>query len=210
MAGPFVKCYSGLIIATKFGRFKIFLISDRIMKPEFNRSFLLFFNSKWLLLALSIYPFAVEAKVHEFGPYLISVELAKTNILSKHDYSIAIAKGGLVLTRMTVASDSPRFSSYVTDMDENGLFELFVVIGTKKDSFHSFSWNGSELANLNISEKTLSGIDVSTQPGVYSVRANKLRKLLSTVGNRKIDPSLVKEYSYSAKQQGWLETRQQH
>ena len=114
------------------------------MTSEFSRLFSPFFKSKVLLFSvLSLYSLGVAAKVHEFGPYLIEVELARTSILSKHDYSIAIAKDGLVLSRLTVASDSPRVSSYVTDMDENGLFELFVVIGTKKDGLHSFIWNGA-------------------------------------------------------------------
>ena len=99
------------------------------MISEFSRLFLPLFKSKMLLFsALSLYSLGVGAKLHEFGPYLIEVELDRTSILSKHDYSIAIAKNGLVLSRLTVASDSPRVSSYLTDMDENGLFELFVVI----------------------------------------------------------------------------------
>lgn len=178
------------------------------MISEFSRLFLPLFKSKMLLFsALSLYSLGVGAKLHEFGPYLIEVELDRTSILSKHDYSIAIAKNGLVLSRLTVASDFPRVSSYVTDMDENGLFELFVVIGAKKDRLHSFSWNGAELAHLNISEKTASGVRVGALPGVYSVRANKLRKLLSNEGNRATDTSFAKHYSYSVKQGEWLETR---
>ena len=92
-------------------------------------------------------------------------------------------------------------------MDENGLFELFVVIGTKKDRLHSFSWNGTELARLNIPEKTASGVRVGALPGVYSVKANKLRKLLSNEGNRATDTSFARQYSYSVKQGEWLETR---
>ena len=178
------------------------------MKAEFSRLFLPFVKSKVLLFsALCLYSFGAGAKLHEFGPYLIEVELARTSILSKHDYSIAIAKDGLVLCRLTVASDSPRVSSYLTDMDENGLFELFVVIGTKKDRLHSFNWNGAELAHLNIPEKTASGVRVGALPGVYSVRANKLRKSLSSEGNRATDTNFAKQYSYSVKQGQWLETR---
>ena len=178
------------------------------MISEFRRLFLPLIKSKVVLFsAISLYSLGVGAKVHEFGPYLIEVELARTSILSKHDYSIAIAKDGLVLSRLTVASDSPRVSSYVTDMDENGLFELFVVIGTKKDRLHSFSWNGTELARLNIPEKTASGVRVGALPGVYSVKANKLRKLLSKEANRATDTSFAKQYSYSVKQGEWLETR---
>ena len=178
------------------------------MISELSRLFLSLFKSKLVLFsAISLYSLGAGAKVHEFGPYLIEVELARTSILSKYDYSIAIAKDGLVLSRLTVASDSPRVSSYVTDMDENGLFELFVVIGTRKDGLHSFSWNGAELAHLNIPENTASGVRVGALPGVYSVRANKLRKLLASEGNRATDASLAKQYSYSVKQGEWLETR---
>ena len=178
------------------------------MTSEFSRLFSPFFKSKVLLFSvLSLYSLGVAAKVHEFGPYLIEVELARTSILSKHDYSIAIAKDGLVLSRLTVASDSPRVSSYLTDMDENGLFELFVVIGTKKDELHSFSWNGAELAHLNIPEKAASGVRVGVLPGVYSVRANKLRKLLSNEGNRATDTSSATQYTYSVKQGEWIEIR---
>ena len=178
------------------------------MLSGFRRLFLPLIKSKVVLFsAMSLYSLGVGAKVHEFGPYLIEVELARTSILSKHDYSIAIAKDGLVLSRLTVASDSPRVSSYVTDMDENGLFELFVVIGTKKDGLHSFSWNGAELAHLNIPEQAASGVRVGVLPGVYSVRANKLRKLLSNEGNRATDTSSAKQYSYSVKQGEWIETR---
>ena len=178
------------------------------MIAEFIRLLLPLIKSKVVLFsAISLYSLGVGAKVHEFGPYLIEVKLARISILSKYDYSIAIAKDGLVLFRLTVASDSPRVSSYVTDMDENGLFELFVVIGTRKDGLHSFCWNGAELAHLNIPEKTASGVRVGALPGVYSVRENKLRKLLFNEGNRVADTSSPKQYSYSVKQGEWLETR---
>ena len=139
--------------------------------------------------------------------HILLIELARTSILSKHDYSIAIAKDGLVLSRLTVANDSPRVSSYVTDLDENGLFELFVVIGTKKDS--SIVLAGmAELAHLNIPENIASAcVRVGVLPGVYSVRANKLRKLLSNEGNRATDTSLAKRHTYSVKQGEWIETR---
>ena len=113
---------------------------SKFQTKAFGRFWSLFYPLKvFLMISMPLFSLAKE---HEFGSYRVSINPSKASILSTHDYSIAIFKDGLVTARLSVGCDSDLLSSHVIDLDDDGLFELFVIIGEKKDRVHGFTWNG--------------------------------------------------------------------